>query len=82
MLHDVHWPGRQFANIDHIVVGPSGVFVIDSKNWEGQVDVRQGVFRHNGRRREREIAGRRGRKRSWPLLSQGWTHGWSIRSCA
>lgn len=56
VLHDVHWPGRQFANIDHIVVGPSGVFVIDSKNWEGQVDVRQGVFRHNGRRREREIA--------------------------
>src|SRR5215217_1259750 len=21
-LHDVHWPGRPFANIDHIAVGP------------------------------------------------------------
>jgi hypothetical protein len=25
------------ANLDHLVVGPSGVFVIDSKQWTGQV---------------------------------------------
>ncbi|WP_407923750.1 nuclease-related domain-containing protein [Arthrobacter cheniae] len=24
MLHDVHWPGRPKANIDHIAVGPGG----------------------------------------------------------
>ena len=35
VLHDVHWPGRPFENIDHIVVGPAGVLVIDSKNWSG-----------------------------------------------
>src|SRR4051812_41622146 len=24
VLHDVRWPGRQRANIDHVVVGPPG----------------------------------------------------------
>ena len=51
VLHDLHWPGRPFANIDHIVVGPGGVFVIDSKNWLGRIDVRDGVLRQNGYRR-------------------------------
>jgi hypothetical protein len=51
VLHDLHWPGRPFANIDHIAVGPSGVFVIDSKNWTGDVLVRDGVLRQNGSRR-------------------------------
>lgn len=56
VLHDVRWPGRQFANIDHVVVGPSGVFVIDSKNWSGQVQVRDGILRQNGFRREKAVA--------------------------
>jgi hypothetical protein len=25
------------ANVDHLVIGPSGVFVIDSKQWTGSV---------------------------------------------
>ena len=36
-IHDVRWPGRRFANIDHIVLGPGGIFIVDSKNWSGQV---------------------------------------------
>jgi hypothetical protein len=51
VLHDLHWPGRPFANIDHIAIGPTGVFVIDSKNWSGDVIVRQGVLQQNGSRR-------------------------------
>lgn len=51
LLHDLHWPGRPFANIDHIAVGPGGVFVIDSKNWSGRIEVREGVLRQNGYRR-------------------------------
>ena len=54
VLHDLHWPGRPFANIDHIAVGPGGVVVIDSKNWSGRVDVRDGVLRQNGYRRTKE----------------------------
>jgi hypothetical protein len=51
ILHDLHWPGRPYANIDHIAIGPTGIFVIDSKNWSGDVIVRQGVLRQNGSRR-------------------------------
>ncbi|WPF80904.1 nuclease-related domain-containing protein [Sanguibacter sp. 4.1] len=53
-LHDVHWPGRPKANIDHIAVGPGGIVVIDAKNWTGDVVVRDGVLRQNGYSRERE----------------------------
>lgn len=28
----------QFGNLDHVVVGPTGVFVIDTKNWKGTVE--------------------------------------------
>ncbi len=56
VLHDRKWPGRPYANVDHIVVGPPGVFVIDSKNWSGRVEVRDGVLRQGGRSRETSVA--------------------------
>jgi hypothetical protein len=56
VLHDVRWPGKRFANIDHVVVGPGGVFVIDSKAWRGKVEVRDGVLRQNGYKREEAVA--------------------------
>lgn len=39
MLHDRLIPGSR-ANIDHIVVGPSGVFVVDAKKHQGRVEAR------------------------------------------
>lgn len=56
VFHDRRWPGRKLANVDHVVVGPPGVFVIDSKNWTGKVGVRDHVLRQNGYQREREVA--------------------------
>ena len=44
VLHDRLVPGSR-ANIDHIVVGPSGVFVIDAKKYIGAIEVRD-VGRH------------------------------------
>jgi len=44
VLHDVHWPGRPKANLDHVLVGPGGVVVVDSKNWTGEVRVVSGVL--------------------------------------
>lgn len=55
VFHDVHWPGRRYADIDHVVVGPGGVFVIDSKAWTGDLEVAAGVLRQNGHRRERHV---------------------------
>jgi len=34
IIHDLTTP---FGNIDHVVVGPSGAYVIDTKNWRGVV---------------------------------------------
>lgn len=48
LLHDVHWPGRPLARLDHVLVGPGGVMVIGAKSWTGHVEVTEGVLRHNG----------------------------------
>jgi hypothetical protein len=37
VFHDLAVPGNTSANIDHLVIGPSGVFVTDSKQWTGSV---------------------------------------------
>jgi len=39
VLHDRRIPGTT-ANIDHIVVGPRGVFVIDAKKYSGSPSLR------------------------------------------
>jgi hypothetical protein len=57
VFHDVHWPGRQRANIDHVAVGPPGILVVDAKNWSGFVTVRDGVLLQKGRTRDGQIAG-------------------------
>lgn len=50
VLHDRRVPGSR-ANIDHIAVGSSGVFVIDAKKYTGQVERRDvgGLFRSDMR---------------------------------
>ena len=43
ILHDRCWPGSTTgANVDHLAIGPGGVFVIDSKHWSGTIQVRDG----------------------------------------
>jgi hypothetical protein len=36
MLHDLAVPGSR-ANLDHLAIGPGGVFVIDSKQYRGRL---------------------------------------------
>jgi Nuclease-related domain len=40
LLHDRQIPGSR-ANIDHLAIGPTGVFVIETKNLSGKVEVIQ-----------------------------------------
>lgn len=56
-LHDVHWPGRPQANLDHVLVGPGGVVVIDAKNWSGEVHLRNGVLYQGIYTRETDTSG-------------------------
>ncbi len=57
VLHDVAWPGRRRATIAHVVIGPPGVFVVDTKNWSGRVTLDGGVLRQNGRSRAASVQG-------------------------
>jgi Nuclease-related domain len=38
VLHDLALPGSR-ANLDHLVIGPGGVFVIDSKHYRGRLQL-------------------------------------------
>jgi len=54
VLHDRRIPGSR-ANIDHIAIAPSGVWVIDSKRYDGKVAVSRPLF---GGRPKLTIGGR------------------------
>jgi hypothetical protein len=41
VIHDVAW-------LDHVAVGPHGVFVIGSQDWPGRVTVEDGVLHRDG----------------------------------
>ena len=49
ILHDRESPGTR-ANIDHIAIGPPGVFVIETKNFAGRLGIADGDLRIKGRR--------------------------------
>lgn len=48
VLHDRQIPGSR-ANIDHIVIGPPGVFVVETKHYSGKVTARGGSLYYKGR---------------------------------
>ena len=50
ILHDRKIPGSK-ANIDHVAIGPAGVFVIETKNYKGEVKARGDELFIAGRRR-------------------------------
>jgi hypothetical protein len=55
IFHDLAVPGSP-ANVDHLVIGPTGVFVIDSKQWTGSVhQSADGLAWHNHYRLDRTL---------------------------
>ena len=55
VFHDLAVPDSP-ANLDHLVIGPSGVFVIDSKQWTGSVHQgADGLACHNHYRLDRTL---------------------------
>jgi hypothetical protein len=83
VFHDLAVPGSP-ANLDHLVIGPSGVFVIDSKQWTGSVhQSADGLAWHNHYpldrtletvRWEAETVGRLLGTRTTPLLCVHGAH--------
>jgi hypothetical protein len=55
VFHDLAVPGSD-ANLDHLVMGRSGVFVIDTKQWTGEVcQGADGLVWHNHYRLDRTL---------------------------
>ncbi|HEX6514178.1 MAG TPA: nuclease-related domain-containing protein [Nocardioidaceae bacterium] len=54
VLHDRLLPTG--GNIDHLLIGPGGVVVVDSKSWSGAVAVNHAELRVGGRNRSAEVA--------------------------
>jgi hypothetical protein len=66
VLHDLAMPDSP-ANVDHLVIGPSGLFVIDSKLWTGSVhQSSDGLIWHDHYRLDRSLATVR-----WQALTLG-----------
>lgn len=40
LVNDLQWPDR--GNIDHVLIGPAGVFVLETKSLSGRVSVTDG----------------------------------------
>jgi hypothetical protein len=51
VVRDPVWPRDQFPAIDHIVIGPPGIFVIDTRSWSGRVGVERGSLWQDGQDR-------------------------------
>ena len=47
VFHDLLCGGRS-EGIDHVVVGPTGLFAIETKCWSGSVTLEEGVLRVDG----------------------------------
>lgn len=49
ILTDRQVPGAK-SNVDHIVVAPSGVWIIDSKNWKGRIEYKSETTKSTAKR--------------------------------
>lgn len=66
VLHDRKIPGSK-ANIDHVAIGPDGVFVIETKNYKGEVTVRGDDLFVAGRKRT-------------PIIEQTWREAVNVQA--
>jgi hypothetical protein len=50
VFSDRHVPGRR-GNLDHLVVGPGGIVVVETKRWQGEIRLGRRHLRVDGERR-------------------------------
>lgn len=48
VFNGLHLPRGQ-ENFDHVIVGPAGIFVVETKNWKGSVEFRNGKLFAGGK---------------------------------
>ncbi len=55
LLVDRRWPGTRAANVDMLLVGPGGVFVLDVKNWRATPHIDGGRLHADGTDRDEHV---------------------------
>ncbi len=53
VVHDRAAGGR--ANLDHLVAGPSGVWIVNAKHWSGPIEIADGKLKQKGRTRNKQL---------------------------
>jgi hypothetical protein len=71
--------GERGANIDHVIVGPAGVFTVNAKNLTGAVWIASRTFLHNGRKTSYLPKAVSEAKRASRLLSAALGHRVDVR---
>ncbi|MCU4748040.1 MULTISPECIES: nuclease-related domain-containing DEAD/DEAH box helicase [unclassified Streptomyces] len=56
LLVDRRWPGTRAANVDMLLIGPGGVFVLDVKNWSAAPETSGGRLHAGGMSRDEHAA--------------------------
>ncbi|OEC84383.1 MULTISPECIES: nuclease-related domain-containing protein [Methanobacterium] len=61
VFNDVKFPGS-YGNLDHVVVGPTGIYVIETKNYEGFFLVKGNEFFYKNGNRVKKAMGQPGKQ--------------------
>jgi hypothetical protein len=79
ILHDRKIP-RSRANIDHIVIGPPGIFVVETKSYSGSLQIRGDEVFVAGRRKNAWVdeVGREAAAVVGVLAEELAAHGWTV----
>ncbi|MBV1749293.1 MAG: NERD domain-containing protein [Desulfomicrobium sp.] len=64
VFHDLEFPG---FNIDHVVLGPNGIFLVETKSQKGNITQQNDVLLRNGRKFFKDF------------LNQCWSQTYSLR---
>ena len=71
VVDQLEWPGGRYGHVDHVVVGPSGVYVIDTETWGSDVTVFGDVLRYEGMPQDSKVAALTEAAAAVALLSPG-----------
>lgn len=80
VLHDRKIPGARSANIDHIVIGPPGIYVVETKSYKGSLQIRGDEVFVAGRRKNGWIdeVNREAAAVRTALAEEVSAHGWMV----
>lgn len=69
---DITWPDGYPEDIDHVIVGPTGLTLVDAKNWSGEIVIAENGVLHNGQDVTHQVVDGTIRRASQLTTYLGW----------